>query len=484
MGLVLAVDVGTSSARAALYADGGVPLPGAQGQQAYAPRIGPDGAVELDADLALEAVAAAVDRALAARPPDRPVEAVGVSLFWHGLLGMDAQGRALTPIVTWADTRPAAAAVALRRRLDAEAVRQRTGAPLHPCYFPAKLRWLRERDAAAFARVPRWGGLGELWLTRLFGRASTSLSMASGTGLLDRHRGEWDPAVLEAAGIGPERLPPIGDAPLAGLRPAWAARWPALARVPWFPAWGDGACSSVGSGGLGPGRPALNLGTSAAVRLVLDAPVPLPEGLWGYRLDATRHVVGGATSEGGNLVAWWRALSATDDEAALERELATLPPDGHGLTVLPFLAGERSLGWQPAARGAIVGLTLATTRAQLLRALLEAVALRLAAIHARLAPLAAPGHLVTASGGALARSAAWARILVDALGAPLWLAREAEASCRGAALLAREGLGTAPPPAPVEGERLEPDPAAHARYRAARARQERLYEIVVASGES
>src|SRR5262245_4110553 len=148
MPLVLALDVGTSSARALVFDDAGRAGPEAQGQVPYAPTTAADGAVELDPTRVLEALAAAADGALAGLPPAAAIDAVASSLFWHGLLGLDGAGHPLTPIITWADTRAAGAAAALRAEGDAEAARQRTGTPLHASFFPAKLRWLRERDPA------------------------------------------------------------------------------------------------------------------------------------------------------------------------------------------------------------------------------------------------------------------------------------------------------------------------------------------------
>src|SRR5216683_3056886 len=237
---------------------------------------------------------------------------------------------------------------------------QRGRAPLHSAFFPAKLRWLRRARPEVFRRAATWCGFGEYLQAQLTGTLSASLSMASGTGLLDQTRGRWDETMLEAAGIAASTLPRIDDTAAPGLRPRWAARWPALARVPWHPARGDGACSNVGSDCWGPGRIALNVGTSAALRVVLPEPLgphpATPWGLWRYRIDATRALVGGATSEGGNVPAWCRkVLALPADEAALERAIAAVPPDGHHLTALPFFAGERSPGWRPVA-----GLSLDT----------------------------------------------------------------------------------------------------------------------------
>ena len=137
------------------------------------------------------------------------------------------------------------------------------------------------------------------------------------------------------------------------------------------------------------------------------------------------------------------------DPAALETALGAAEPDGHGLTALPFLAGERSPGWRPEARAAVTGLSLDTGAVEITRALLESVAFRLAEVYDRLSPLAAVDHVLVASGGALAHSPTWAQIVTDALGVPVAQGGDAEASARGAALLALEALGVAVQEAPA-----------------------------------
>jgi len=475
---ILALDVGTSSIRAIGYDAAGRPLPGADARTGWEPATSSDGGAELDPEALVAAVVTAIDRCLEAVPG--PPAAVGASVFWHSLLALDRNGRPLTGVITWADTRSAAAAARLRARLDEAMVHARTGAPLHSTFFPAKLGWLRETRPAIFARATTWCGFAEYLLLRLTGQVRTSLSMASGTGLLDQLGGRWDAAMLGACEIGPEQLPPIDDAPVGGLQPDFATRWPMLARVPWLPGAGDGACSNLGLDCATPGRIALNVGTSAALRLVTETPGAVPWGLWHYRVDGGRHLVGGATSEGGNVLAWARRVLALPAEAdAVERALAAVPADGHGLTALPFLAGERSPGWRDGARAAVTGIGLATTAPEILRALLEAVAYRLAAVYERLRPLAESGHALIASGGAFHGSRAWSQIIADALGVPIEVRESTEASSRGAALLALAALGC-PPPAPERpGRVLRPDPRRHDIYAEARARQGQLYGSVV-----
>ncbi|HET8577045.1 MAG TPA: gluconokinase [Methylomirabilota bacterium] len=481
--LVLALDVGTSSTRAQCFDDRGQAVPEAHARVAYEAVVTADGGVELEPEALLEAVGQAVDGCLARLGPRcGEIRAVGASIFWHSLLALAADGRPLTRVITWADTRSTAEAEDLRRRLDEGAVHARTGAPLHSTFYPARLRWLRRTQPDLFARAARWCGFAEYLALRFTGALRASVSMASGTGLLDQSVGTWDRELLESAGITADCLPPISDEPAPGLAPAFAARWPALAQVPWHPGRGDGACSNLGSDCTTPARLALNVGTSSALRMVTREGFgarAMPPGLWRYRVDTARSLVGGATNEGGNVLSWCRrVLAVPAKEGALERALDNVPPDGHGLTVLPFLAGERSPGWRAEARAALTGASLGTDAVAVLRAFMEAVAYRLGMIYEQLAPLAAAGHQIIASGGALHHSRVWASIMADVLGVPLILSAEPEASSRGAALLALEALGASPSPL-GPGVSVTPDPGRHAIYRAARERQRRLYDNIV-----
>jgi gluconokinase len=480
--MVIAVDVGTSSARASAYTTDGRPVAGLFHRAPYEPRVTGDGGVEHEPRALLDAVATCLD-AVCARAGRAAVRGVGVTTFWHGLCGFDAGGEAVTPIYMWGDSRSARDAAVLRDALDETALHARTGCHLHSSYWPAKLRWLaRERPAEA-QRVARWGSFGEHLELTLFGDAATSVSMASATGLFDLATGAWDAEALAAAGVEPRQLFRVVDRTEGrrGLRREWAARWPALHAVPWFPAVGDGAAGNVGSDCTTPDRIALNVGTSAALRVATDGSRMPPRGLWRYGVDRGRLLLGGATSEGGNVYAWCRETLRLPDDATLETRLDAMPPDAHGLTVLPFLAGERAPGWRGERRGAVSGLSLDTGPLDIVRAALEAVALRLALVYRLLAPHAGREHLIVASGGAVTRSRAWTRMLADALGHAVTWSQEPEATSRGAALLALQALGAIADVAGLRaplGETFEPEAARHARYRAALERQRALDESV------
>jgi gluconokinase len=228
------------------------------------------------------------------------------------------------------------------------------------------------------------------------------------------------------------------------------------------------------------------IGTSGAERAAW-APPPefaFPSGVWCYRIDERRVVTGGALNDGGSLYDWLRgALQLPELDSDKAAELGRMEPDGHGLTVLPFWAGERSTGWADDARGAIVGLRLHTRPLDILRACLEAVALRFAEIDQFLLESLPDTREVVATGAALLHSPAWMQIIADVLGRPVLASGEAEASSRGAALLALETIGLLPKPLeelqPDVSARFEPVAAHTERYRAAGERQRRLYDALV-----
>jgi gluconokinase len=486
---VLAVDVGSSSVRASLFDGRGRPLEETASRRPHSFSSSGGGRVEADAEMLFGLVTECIDETLSralALPGGTPeVAGVAFSTFWHGLLGVSGDGAAVTPVVTWADTRSTDQAMRLRGILDERQVLQRTGCPLHASYFPAKLLWFRENMADLFRAADWWCSFGEYCYFRFFGIRLCSISMASGSGLLDRRSARWDAEVLAATGAAERALSPLADldAPLRGPREPFARRWPALRDVPWFPALGDGACSHVGSGCGGPGRASLMIGTTGAMRLLRGATgLAVPAGLWCYRVDSRRELVGGVLGDGGNLLEWLRAsFGLRLEPAALDAALLAAKPAGHGLSLLPFLTGERSTGWDPRARPALSGVTLQTRGLDILQAGMEAVAYRFAAIKRALEETAPIAELV-GTGGALLGSAAWGQILADVLGMPLALSSVAEASSRGAALLALEALGTirtlAEDPAPAATVFLPRQEHADA-HRAAAGRQERLRQKIV-----
>lgn len=483
---VLTVDVGTSSVRALLYDARAEPIADMEAHLTYDMTTTPDGGVFCDPDVLADHTAQVIDGVLAAVGTDAAkIGAVASDTFWHNVLGVDRTGAAVTPLYTWADTRSDAAAAALRRELDERIVHQRTGCMIHPMYLPAKLRWLAEGEPERFRRAAHWMSFAEYFLLRCSGRRACSLSMASGSGLLNLNERTWDALILAALPIGVDQLSPLFDldAPVTGLSARFAERWPALARIPWCLSIGDGAASNLGSGGVNGSRIAVNAGTSTAMRLVLEADsVGVPDGLWTYRVDGRHFVIGGAESNGGNVWAWLSDQLRVEDDRTTDRAIAEIPPDGHGLTVLPFLAGERSPNYNAAARGAVTGLRLGTTAPEIARAFLESMTYRLGFMHRIIAAHYPAACEIIVSGSALLRNPTWIQMLADVLGRPIVVSEEAEATSRGAAMVGLAQLGMIASwedvPAAL-GPTVAPNMKSHAVYQEAMARQEHLYDLLV-----
>lgn len=488
---VLALDVGTSSLRAAIYDEGAVSVPQKVVSVDYHPTTAADGAVEMDAEELLRILVDAGQEALRRNPGVRPI-GVGCCTYWHSIVGVGAEGFAVTPILLWADTRSSAQVELIKARFDTAGLHRQTGCLPHTSYLPARLLWVKQKRPEWWRAARYWMSPGDYFYWRLLGRRATSVCMASATGLYDHAAGGWHAGLLEFLGLTPEALGPISDQPAEARSssPDAPELTPELARALWMAPAGDGACSNVGCDALDPGRLAMMVGTSAAMRVAGErSPEPgPPAGLWKYRVDSRQYLIGGALSNGGNVYAWLRRHLRLPEGDALE-ELLRRPPSPSGLRMLPFLAGERAPGWRGDARGALAGLSWSTSAEDLFRAGIESVALRLALVHSLVAGVAAPDHVVVATGGALLSSRGWTQIIADALQRPIALSPEPQASARGAAILALRHLG-----APVDERRgpaeeiIEPRPEHAAYYEEAAQGQAELYERLIAreprSGEA
>jgi gluconokinase len=444
---ILALDVGTSSVRARRFEDAALEE-GDPARREYSGEHDPDRIVELTREVIEEA--GGWDR----------VDAAATSCFGHSLLALDENGRPLTPILSWRDTRSADAADWLLRRLESDAVQARTGCQIHTSYWPAKLAWLAQTQPHVFRAARRFVSFCDYLYAQLLGReVATSIGMATPTGLVDLDTRTWDEELLDTLGLGAELFPRISDEPVDG----------------WYPALLDGACSNLGAGCVTRERAALMIGTSGALRAVYETERPQPRpGLFTHWVDDRRVVEGGSLSDGGNLHAWLGETLKVDGDSLADRD-----PDSHGLTFLTLLGGERSPGWHQHATGAIHGLTFETTPTDLRQAGLEGVAFRFADV----ADLMSGLEEIVATGGALLGDPEWMQIMADALGRPLTRSGVKEASLRGAAVIALERLGVTPAPAPLDGV-VEPRSDKVEAFRAARERQRRLYEVVTSEPTS
>jgi gluconokinase len=478
---IVSLDVGSSSVRALVFDSGGRAMEGYSAQLPYEIRTTPDGGAEIDPEVLANLVMDCLDEMhRQVKNAGFKIAAVTSSVFWHSVCGLDANDVPTTPLYHLLDTR---CADDVRRVPDRHG---RTGCVPHSSYWPAKLLWLERTQPTIFRATRRWVGFPEYLFLRLFGHARVSTSMISATGLWDQNANDYDRDTLEALHISPDYLAeahPCGevphlDAPEHRLIRHFREMWPLFDSVPWFPSVGDGAANSVGSGAAGPGQFSLMVGTTGAMRTVIEATsLAIPAGVWCYRLDRKRFVLGGALSNGGDVYAWLKRTLALPRD--LEARLETAVPGAHGLTVLPFFAGERSPYWRADFRAAITGMTLATGPFDIFQAFLESIALGFRNIYGTLEHAVSGGREIIASGGALLHSPGWTQMMADALERPITACTETEASSRGAVVWALEQLGAIPNLAALSaslGAEFAPNPIHQAAWRELACSREALVE--------
>jgi gluconokinase len=476
--VIVGVDIGTTSAKAGAFdADGREvgasevaypllePEPGRAVQE-------PDVVVDAVVEVTRQAIAAA-GGAAAAGAGAGAIAGIAFSTALHSLVALDAHDRPLTDILTWADQRAAPQAERLRR--ERPHLHGATGTPLHPMSPLTKLVWFREEDPGVFARAARWVGVKELVVHRLTGEWITDHSTASATGLLKLGSLDYHDEALEVAGVRREQLPDVAPTKhTMSLSREGAERLGCDPSLPLVLGAGDGPLANLGVGAVRPGVAACSIGTSGALRLMVENPVVDRQGrVFCYALTEDRWVVGGAINNGGVVLQWAHdALAPELGPERAESELmdiaAQAPPGSDGLVMLPYLLSERAPHWSTLARGAYVGLTRAHGREHLIRAAIEGVCQQLALVLASLREAGNAVGEIRATGG-FARSDLWRQMLCDALGQPVGFPEGHQGSGFGAALLGMEALGEIPSfdraaELIAIDEVREPDPDAAALY--------------------
>ena len=474
MAYLLGIDIGTSSAKAALIdLEGHIVGVGAQDYPILQPQ--PNWA-EQDPEAWWQAASGATLKALAeAGVPREAVAGIGLSGQMHGTVLLDPNGLPTRPAIIWPDQRSQAEVERVLQTTGLLRLGRLTGNRLAVGFTAASLLWLLSHEPDPLAAADKVVLPKDYVRLRLTRQVATDVSDASATLLFDVAGRRWSPDLLSEWKLPHWLLPPalestavVGEltfqaAAALGLRPGT----PVVAGA------ADQACQAVGSGLLDPGLASCTIGTGGQLLTALAAPIYDPQ----LRLHTFCHALPdrwysmGATLAAGLSLRWFRehfcAPEVTFDQLAAEA--AQVPAGAEGLIYLPYLVGERTPHFDPQARGALVGLTLRHGRGHVVRAIMEGVAFALRdslEIMRALGP--GPAQIVTAGGGGASQP--WQQILAGVFGLPVMSAIGAERTAVGAAILAGLGVGAYSSPSEARARTVryeppsDPDPAAAARY--------------------
>ena len=479
--LLLGIDVGTTSLKAILFDADGVIL--AQASQEY-PTVYPHSNwAEQDAEDWWRAACEILPQLFVAAGADpRAVAGIGVSGQAPCVVPVDRAGAALRPALLWLDRRAEDQCAWLRERVGAAAIAGINGGRIDPYYLAPKWLWLREHEPEIYRRTQAVLQANGFLIHKLCGAICMDVSHGPLTLFFDSRCLRYDEELAGRMGLDLAQMPPIRPcAEVVGEVTAAAAAATGLtAGTPVIAGMCDGTAAGVEAGLLRPGDAVEMTGQSTVLLICSDEPylgrdlIPLVHGVPGQYL-----VVGALVASGGSL-RWFRdqlgeaerlaaPLLGLDPFDLLSQEAAHSPAGANGVIFLPYMFGERSPIWDSAARGVFFGLSLATKKADLVRAIMEGAAFGL-----RHNAETASGsgfeiaRLACVGGGA--RSAVWNQIKADVLQVPIRLPRAATGAPLGDALAA--GVATGVYASFEEAMRrvvrvereFVPDPALRARY--------------------
>lgn len=454
MQYILAHDLGTSGDKATLFTTDGTLV--ASVVESYPCRYYNNNWAEQNPADWYAAVCRAT-KALTAKVHPADIVGVGFSGHMMGAVFLDGRGEPLRSAIIWADQRATAQQQTLAERVGDERFYAITGNRNNPTNSICKIMWAMDHDEVG-GRLHKVVNCKDYIVRCLTGVIGTDYSDASGTGAFDLNTFTWSAEILAAAGVSASVMPELhASTDLAGRVTAQAAAETGLLEgTPVFCGCGDGTAASVGTGISAVGQGYISLGTSAWISYHDDK--PLLDGqqrtfnLAGMEKSSVYPL--GTMQAAGSSYSWMRDQLCGGEAAAarakggsiydeINPQIAQVPVGANGVLFLPYLMGERSPWWDANARGAFLGLKQETTHADLLRAVMEGVAMNLALILQVFCEKYPFDTLRII--GAAAREPVWRQVLADVLDANIAKLNLLEEGCSlGAVLAAGIGAGVLP----------------------------------------
>ena len=444
----LGLDVGTSGCKAVIFNDAGQEL--AQAYREY-PTLAPEvGWAEIDSVRVGDGCLEVIREAVAACPGD-PVVALGISSQGEAFVPIGADGRALCNAMVSSDTRSLAIVRRFTESFGREKLYRITGHTPHPLFSLFKIMWIRENWPDVWSKAVKFYCMEDFIQFRLgVKEPAIAWPLASRTMLYDVMGHEWNPELLDAAGLDRSRLArPVPAGEVVGEVSPQVARSLGLAEGVKVVAGGfDQPNAGLGAGAIKPGQAMYATGTVECITPAFEN-AAFKDVLMDSNLSTFDHTYPGLYSTvafsltGGNILRWYRDNWAQTEVAAAKQNgvnayqliLDGMPKEPSSLMVLPHFTPTGTPHFDPEATGAIVGLRMTSTRGEVLRALLEGVAFEM---RLNLDIMDKAGWTINelrAVGGG-ARNRDWTQLKADVLGKPITTVSVTEAGCLAMAMLA------------------------------------------------
>lgn len=391
------------------------------------------------------------------------IACVTFSSQMYSILALDQAGRAVTNSITWNDRRGAGIAEILRAREGFRELVSSTGCPVSEIFPLYKILWLKQ-NLAGYSNL-RFVSIKDYVIARLTGQLIADWSTASASGLFRIATKTWDEDVLAFAGL--ERFANLPEvASPRHIIQHWQSQVADLGILDGTPVvlgGGDGPLASLGIGAVRPGAIAVNVGTSAALRVTVDAPFLDPAGkLWTFVADEGLWVTGGIT--GGGIVYDWLIRTYFQNQEGLlpgqiyqhvDELVQTVAPGAEGVVFIPYLSGQQSPDWDAQQRGGFVGLGVEHGVAHFARAALEGLAFSLYRIaNAVGSNVPRSAGRIYMSGG-ITHSEVWLQLAADVFGCEVFALENPEGSAKGSVLLGLLALGIITQPGEVSASDTE-----------------------------
>ncbi|WP_347941059.1 gluconokinase [Peribacillus simplex] len=449
---MLGVDIGTTSTKAVLFTKKGDVI---QQENIGYPLYTPDmTTAEQDPEEIFQAVLKAFTN-ITKQHSDKQISFISFSSAMHSVIAMDENDQPLTRCITWADNRSEAWAHKIKDELDGHEVYKRTGTPIHPMSPLSKITWIVNDHPEIATNVKKYIGIKEYIFKKLFDQYVVDYSLASSMGMMNLKNLDWDEEALRIAGITRGQLSELVPTTKVfnNCDPDLAKQIGIDPQTPFVIGASDGVLSNLGVNAIRKGEIAVTIGTSGAIRTIIDEPKTDEKGrIFCYALTEKHWVIGGPVNNGGMVLRWIRDEFASSEVETAKRlgidayEVLTkiaerVRPGADGLLFHPYLAGERAPLWNPDVRGSFFGLTLSHKKEHMIRAALEGVIYNLYTVFLALTEcMDGPVTRIQATGG-FARSAVWRQMMSDIFESEVVVPESYESSCLGACILGLYATG-------------------------------------------